>query len=253
MPSLSDEYRPETYGDRVADVYDEFTDEFSGEGQQLDQCVEFLARLAGDGPVLELGIGTGRVALPLRERGIDVHGIDASERMVKQLRAKPGGDSVPVNIGDMSQVAASADQYVLIFVVINTFFLLPTQEDQINCFANVADRLDAGGRFVLHCFVPDLELFSRRQRVGVTRNDVDRIVTDYSTVDPVAQLIKSHRVVISGGQVTTYPVFLRYCWPGELDLMARLAGMELEQRWADWTGAEFTSQSGMHASVYKKG
>ncbi len=248
MPSPQDEYGPETYGDRIADVYDEFY----SEGPQLVQCVKFLARLAGDGPVLELGIGTGRVALPLRARGIDVHGIDASQRIVEQLRAKPGGDSVPVSIGDMSEVVGSADKYALIFVVVNTFFLLPTQEDQINCFANVADRLDAGGRFVLHCFVPDLERFDRRQGIEVRRVEADSVRTDYSILDPVAQSIRSHHVYMSRGQVTTYPVFLRYCWPAELDLMARLAGMKLERRWADWTGAEFTTQSGMHVSVYRK-
>jgi SAM-dependent methyltransferase len=245
---LESEYRPETYGDRIADVYDGFYEA----DPQLEECVELLAQLAGDGPVMELGIGTGRVALPLQNRGVEVHGIDASQRMVDKLRVNPGGESLPISIGDMSDGDGPAGQYSLVFVVFNTFYAMNSQKAQVKCFSNVSDRLPTGGRFLIRGFVPDLERYSRRQNVAVVRNGVDEVRTDYATVDPVTQAIKVNHVVMSRGQVNTYPAVLRYCWPGKLDLMARLAGLELEQRWADWTRAPFNSHSGTHISVYRK-
>jgi SAM-dependent methyltransferase len=248
MPRSSGEYRPETYGDRIAEEYDDFY----GDVLQTDETVAFLAELAGDGPVLELGIGTGRVALPLADKGIEVHGIDASQRMIDQMRAKPGGDKIPVNIGDMADLDAPRDMYSLVYVVFNTFYAMLTQEDQVKCFARVAEHLVPGGRFVLRGFVPDLERYSRRQNTQVEKIDADEIRTGFAQLDPVTQTIKSQTVVIKNGQTMTYPAFLRYCWPGELNLMAQLAGLDLEDRWSDWTRTEFTSNSDMLISVYRK-
>jgi SAM-dependent methyltransferase len=249
MPDLWPEYEPSTYGDRIAEVYDAFYNEMPGS----ERAPDLLAELAGDGPALELGVGTGRVALPLAEKGIQVHGIDASAAMVDVLRSKPGGSSIAVTMGDMKDVDAPAGRYSLVFVVFNTFFALLEQEDQIACFGNVAKRLQPGGRFLLHCFVPDLERYDRRQSIHIRKNLIDYIRTDYSTIDPVKQLVNSHHVVIANGQVQTYPVGLRYCWPSELDLMAKLAGLELEHRWADWDKSPFTSNSNFHISVYRAG
>lgn len=248
MSDSPGEYRPETYGERIADVYDEFY----GDGLQTDESVDFLADIIGAGPALELGIGTGRVALPLAARGVTVHGIDASQRMVNQLRAKPGGGDIPVSIGDMADVEAPGDSYSLVHVVFNTFYAMLTQEDQVRCFAGVAERLVPGGRFVLRGFVPDLERYSRRQSTSVEKIDADEVRTSLALLDPVTQTIKSQTVVVKNGQTVNYPAFLRYCWPDELNLMARLAGLELESRWSDWNKAEFTSSSGMLISVYRK-
>jgi hypothetical protein len=152
----------------------------------------------------------------------------------------------------MSDVNGPASRYGLAFVVFNTFYAMNSQEAQVKCFSNVADRLPVGGRFLIRGFVPDLERYSRRQNVAVVRNGVDEVRTDYATVDPVTQVIKANHIVMSRGEVNTYPTVLRYCWPGELNLMARLAGMELEGRWADWTKAPFKSLSESYISVYRK-
>lgn len=248
MPGSSGHYRPETYGDRIADVYDDFY----GDGLQTSETVEFLADLVGDGPALELGIGTGRVALPLSDRGVSVHGIDASQAMVDRMRAKPGGAVVPVSIGDMADVDAPGDDYSLIYVVFNTFYAMLTQEDQVRCFAGVAQRLVPGGRFVLRGFIPDLERYSRRQSTTVIKIDADEVRTVHALLEPINQTVKSQYVVVKNGATVTYPAFLRYCWPGELNLMARLANLELEARWSDWSKTEFTSASGMLISVYRK-
>lgn len=250
MTRLEDEYRPETYGDRIADIYDDdHGRELRGAG--TDE-VEFLARLAKSGPALELGIGTGRVALPLQQQGVEVHGIDASERMIEKLRSKPGGRELPISISDMSKVDSPASEYRLIYVVEQTFFGLTTQQAQVDCFMNVYDRLKPGGRFLIHAFVPDLERGTRHQSVEVKHVGVDVVETKYSMLDPVEQFLKSQRVIISDGRVETYPEFLRYCWPSELDLMAKLANLNLEHRWADWAMSEFNSTSGSHVSVYRK-
>lgn len=158
------EYGPSTYGDRVADVYDRMPQVL---GRDTERVVAALAGLAGRGPVLELGTGTGRLALPLAAGELAVHGIDASEEMIKKLRAKPGGDRIPVAIGDLADVAIDG-RFSLIFVAFNTFFGLLSQEDQVRCFARVAEHLTADGVFVLEAFVPDVTRFDRGQRVGVT-------------------------------------------------------------------------------------
>ena len=241
-----DEYGPSTYGDRWAGIYDEW-----GGGLPLDteQSVECLAGLAGSGPVLELAIGTGRVSLPLAERGLEVHGVDASEAMVARLREKPGGDRIPVAIGDFADVPVEG-RFSLVFVVFNTFFGLLTQDDQARCFANVAEHLTDDGVFVLEAFVPDLSRFDRGQRVSTLEVELGEVVLHADVHQLVEQVVFSQHVVIREDGLRFYPVKIRYAWPSELDLMARLAGLELRDRWGGWRREPFSAQSTRHISVY---
>ncbi len=241
------EYGPSTYGERIAEVYDEWP----GIPQDTEATVAFLARLAGSGPVLELGIGTGRLAIPLARRGLRVHGIDASEAMVAKLRAKPGGGDIPVTVGDFADVAVRGP-FSLVFVVFNTFFALLAQDDQVRCFANAAARLTTDGVFVIEAFVPDLARFDRGQRVNATQVDTHRVQLDASHHDPVEQRVRSSHVVLREEGIRLYPVHIRYAWPSELDLMARLAGLRLRERWGGWQGEPFTAASPRHVSVYER-
>ncbi|HEX6208932.1 MAG TPA: class I SAM-dependent methyltransferase [Actinomycetota bacterium] len=242
------DYEPSTYGDAIADVYDELHEWHL----DTDAAIEALARLAGEGPVLELGVGTGRIAVPLAERGIEVHGIDASESMVEEMRRKPGGEGVRVAIGDFAAVEAPADAYSLVFVVFNTLFALSSQEDQVRCFARVAERLTEDGVFVVEAFVPDVSRFDRGQRVDVSRVETDRVVLDVSMHDPIAQRIVSQHLLLGEGTVRQVPVELRYAWPSELDLMARLAGLRLRSRHGGWREEPFTATGTRHVSIYAR-
>jgi SAM-dependent methyltransferase len=231
MDSVANGGDPAEYGDRIADVYDEW----HGERDDVSPVVEFLASWAaeaGDRPVLELGVGTGRIALPLAERGLRVDGIDASERMVAQLRAKPGGADLAVTVGDFADLPAPGGPYGLVYVVFNTFFVLLTQEEQVRCFAGVAASLVPGGTFVMEAFVPDMTLYDRgQQRVRVDGFASDATRISATRHDRAGQRFSSRHLVLSADGVQTYPVELRYAWPSELDLMARLAGMEPVGRW----------------------
>jgi SAM-dependent methyltransferase len=241
-------YRPETYGDRIADVYDRLTAVLPDPAD----CVERLAELAGPGPALELGIGTGRVALPLAAGGVEVHGIDASAAMVAQLRAKPGGDAIPVTIGDFADVAVEG-RYRLVYVVFNTFFALLTQDDQVRCLAGVAGHLAPGGAFVVQAFVPDPTLYTGGQSVRASQLGLDEVRLDVARHDPVAQRVDFQTVLLSASGVRLQPGAIRYAWPSELDLMARLAGLRLRERWGGWRREPFTSASGQHVSLYEHG
>jgi SAM-dependent methyltransferase len=240
------DYGPSTYGDRIAEVFDQ-----SFVPDDAHDAVRFLARLAGRGPVLELGIGTGRVAIPLRRRGVEVHGIDASEAMVGRLRAKRGGRDIPVTMGDFGAVRVEG-RYPLIFVVFNTFFGLLTQEDQIRCFRNVARRLTPEGVFVIEAFVPDVSRFDRdRQRTETFEVTTEMVRLDVAVHDPIEQRVTSQHVLISEQGIKLYPVQLRYAWPSELDLMAKLGRMRLRDRFGGWHEEPFTSESDRHVSVYE--
>lgn len=242
-------YDPASYGDRMAEVYDEWLGIPGDTGDE----VAFLAKLAGTGPALELGIGTGRVALPLARAGVEVHGIDASEAMVEKLRAKPGGESLPVSIGDFADVGVEGD-FSLVYVVFNTFFGLLSQEEQVRCFANVARRLREGGAFVVEAFVPDPARFDCGQTTRTQHVEMGRIVLECSRHDPVGQRVDSQSVVISEGETRLYPGGrIRYAWPSELDLMARIAGLRLRERWGGWRRGPFTAASTSHVSVYGLG
>jgi SAM-dependent methyltransferase len=244
------DYGPSTYGDRWADVYDEWMARYVTLGD-AERAAARLAALAGDGRALELAIGTGRIALPLRARGVDVQGIDASEAMVAKLRAKPGGEDIAVTLGDFADVAVEGT-FRLVFVVFNTFFGLLSQEDQVRCFANVAHRLDAGGVFVVEAFVPDMTRFDRDQRVETRAVETDSLHLSGDKHDPVAQRVDSLHVVVEESGIHTLPVRIRYAWPSELDLMARLAGLRLRHRWSDWDEAPFTASSRGYVSVYER-
>ncbi|MGH7704723.1 MAG: class I SAM-dependent DNA methyltransferase [Candidatus Dormibacteria bacterium] len=242
-----DRYAPSTYGDRIADVYDEWY------GPRMDPSltVEFLADLAGGGRVLELGIGTGRVALPLAERGLDVSGIDASVRMVEKLRAKPGGDRVSVAIGDFSEVPADG-RFTLVYIAFTTFFALTRQEDQVRCMGRVADVLEPGGHFVLEAFVPDVARFSGGQSTTTLEAGVDFVHLDAVRHDSVTQTIEGNQIMLREGSTSLYPVRLRYCWPAELDLMGQLAGLVLQSRFAWYDHSVFDARSTRHVSVYTR-
>jgi SAM-dependent methyltransferase len=246
-------YSAPTYGDRVAEVYDDW---YGGARNirgpsHADDAVAFLSGLAGKGRALELGIGTGRIALPLAARGVRISGIDASAAMVEKLRAKPGGENIAVTIADFAGVPAKG-QYSLIYVVFNTFFALPTQEDQVRCFARVAKRLRPDGAFVIEAFVPDLTRFDRGQRISTLAVDGEEVQIEASVHDLVNQATRTQRVVISPKEgVRLYPVQVRYAYPAELDLMARLAGMRLRERWGGWNREPFTAASPLHVSVYE--
>jgi SAM-dependent methyltransferase len=213
-------------------------------------AVAFLAGLAGPGPALELGIGTGRIALPLAARGIRVDGIDLSAAMVDQLRAKPGGDELSVTIGDLVDVAVPGT-YRLIYVVFNTLFNVLTQEAQVRCFENVAAHLADDGSFVIEAFVPTfLHQLHNHQYVDAEAIDVDEVRLDVLRHDPATQTIEESHVSLSQAGVRLNPVVQRYAWPSELDLMARIAGLRLKGRWGGWEREPFDATSGVHVSVY---
>ena len=241
-------WRADTYGERIAADYDA---RLPG---RLDTaaCVELLAALAGGGPVLELGVGTGRVALPLAARGLQVDGIDASAAMVARLKAKPGGAGVRVVVGDFAAVPAPGAAYRLVYVVFNTLFCLLAQDDQARCFAAVADRLAGDGVFVVEAFVPDPARLAKRQDVTVERIEPDRVELSAVRYDPLAQRIDAQHVTLTPGGVHLAPVALRYAWPAELDLLARLAGLRLRDRWGGWRREPLDADSGQHVSVYER-
>ena len=239
------DYEASTYGERVAEIYDDWYPSLGNE----EELAGVLAELAGGGAALELGVGTGRVALRLAERGVEVHGVDASPAMVERLRAKPRGDRIPVTVGDFREVPPGP--FSLVYVVFNTFFALLTQEDQVACFESVAAALEPGGAFVVECFVPDLARFDRNQRVNGELADPDEVRFSVAVHDPLAQRVQSSHVRLREDGIRLYPVQIRYAYVSELDLMARVAGLSLRSRWSGWDRGEFTAASGMHVSVYE--
>jgi SAM-dependent methyltransferase len=237
---------PAFFGDRYAHEYDE--------GSVLDPApaVEFLAGLVpSGGRVLELAVGTGRVAIPLAERGIAVEGVEASAAMVERMRAKPGGASIPAVIGDMADVAV-AGPFDLAYLVYNTLFNLPSQARQVDCFRNVARVLEPGGLFVIECFIQEMTVFDHGQRVATRALTEDSVRMEFQRHDPVEQTVTYQRVTFDAQHTTLRPLRLRYCWPSELDLMAQLAGMRLRERYNDWNSNPFTAASVQHVSVYER-
>ncbi|MGH2718418.1 MAG: class I SAM-dependent DNA methyltransferase [Actinomycetota bacterium] len=242
-------YEASTYGERIASIYDVLYPP----GPDADLAAGVIAALAsssGAGPVLELGIGTGRVALPLAGLGVEVHGVDASEAMVAQLRAKPGGQAIPVTIGDFTSLPDGAS-YAVIFVAFNTFFALPDQDAQLRCLQSVAEHLIPGGAFVVEAFVPDPSRFDRGQRTSTTLLAGDWVVLESAVHDPVAQKVRLVHALITATENRLYPVELRYAWPAELDVMGRLAGFRREHRWGGWDRSAFSAASEKHVSVYR--
>ncbi len=215
-----------------------------------DAAVGFLASLAGEGPALELAIGTGRIALPLAARGIRVDGIDFSAAMVAQLRTRPGGDGLAVTMGNFADVEVSGS-YPLIYLVFNTLFNLLTQDDQVRCFQNVAAHLTDDGAFVVEAYSP--AYLYRRPDPGNVRTEaveVDHVWLEVDRHDPVRQTLEESHVLLSPRGVRLYPIVQRYIWPAEMDLMARFAGLRLKERCGGWNREPFTASSDLHVSVY---
>jgi len=232
----------------IAEAYDA-TSAAMYEPEVLDPVVDRLAELAGEGPALELAIGTGRVALPLRARGVDVHGIELSPPMVDQLRAKPGGDAVPVTIGDMSSTRVPGT-FTLVYLVWNALTNLTTQDEQVAVFENAAAHLEPGGRFVVEVGVPKLRRVPPGETGRVFALDPDHVGIE-TFDDLVGQIASSHHWWTLDGRLLRHSAPYRYVWPSEVDLMARLAGLRLQDRWADWTGAEFISTSEQQIAVFE--
>jgi SAM-dependent methyltransferase len=246
-----DDYTDATYGDRIADVYDErYLEPFSGD---TSGAVSLLKDLAGEGPALELGIGTGRVALPLAEAGVEVHGIDASEAMLSKMKQKPGGDTIPTTVGSFADFSLET-RFRLVYVVFNTFFALLTQDEQLSCFQAVARHLAPDGVFAMQAFVPDPTRWdAHNQRVSADSVGIDEISLEVSEHDPFSQRTTSSHVVIRDGSVRMFPVRIRYAYVSELDLMARLAGLRLRERWSGWDREPYPSSRWTHVSVWKLG
>ncbi|MGH3097688.1 MAG: class I SAM-dependent DNA methyltransferase [Streptosporangiales bacterium] len=232
-----------SFGPDVARRYD---DELRGDEAET---VDFLARLAGSGPALELAIGTGRIALPLRERGIRVDGIELSPDMVARLREKPGGAEVEVTMGDMARASAPGQGYALAYLVFNTLYNILTQDDQVRCFENVARHLAPGGVFVVEGSVPPADA-PTQQFLAAERVANDQVVLDVNRYDPVTQLLDEQHVTLTNDGVRLGPISQRLIWPSEMDLMARIAGMRLAERWGGWNGEPFAAAGRRHVSVY---
>jgi SAM-dependent methyltransferase len=236
------------FGERVAARYDEGAAEMF-DPARVDPVVALLARLAGDGRALEFAIGTGRIALPLAARGVPVTGIDSSEAMVARLRAKPGGDGIEVAIGDFSTTRVGG-AFSVVYLVFNTIFNLVTQDAQVACFENAAAHLAPGGCFVIEVGVPQLQRLPPGETVRAF--DVSSDHLGFDSYDVAAQGLVSHHYREVDGRLEVNSVPFRYVWPSELDLMARLAGMTLRERWGGWRREPFTAASEAHVSVWEK-
>lgn len=233
-----------SFGPRVAAKYDEVL-----RGDEAE-TIDFLAKLANGGRVLELAIGTGRIGLPLAQRGLSVSGIELSDAMVAQLRRKPGGSDIPVTMGDYAEVGVDGS-FHLIFVVFNTIYNLLTQDDQVRCFVNVAKHLEPDGVFAIEAGMPTDYLCTRNmQYVDAERVELDAVTLDVARFDVVTQLLDENHVRISESGITLAPIVTRYIWPSEMDLMARIAGLRLHNRYGGWLGERFDGASTRHVSVY---
>ena len=240
---------PEVYFDeRIAAGYDATSADMY-EPEVLDPAVNFLADLAGTGAALEFGVGTGRIAVPLSQRGVPVHGIDISSAMVVRLQAKPGADDIGVTIGDFATTKVPRP-FTLVYLVYNTISNLTTQEEQSECFRNAAAHLEPGGHFVIEVVVPDLQRLPPGETVRAFK--VTPTHLGFDQIDVATQTSISHHYFMVDGRLETFSSPFRYVWPSELDLMARLAGMTLRERWSDWDREPFTSESRSHVSVWEK-
>jgi len=238
-------FQPSTWGDHAADIYDDLamTKAFA-----LDEAVEVLFELARGGPVLELAVGSGRLALPLAARGLEICGIDASPAMLDKLRAKPGGERVDVHLGDFADVAVEGS-FRVVFCAAYTFFSLTTPDDQLRCFRNVADHMTDDGLFLIEAWVPSA---TRGDSFSIHAIEPDRLEISFWRQDPRTQLLESMYLVVTEAGIRLIPSRDRETSPGELDLMAQLAGLSLRERWEGWDRQPFSGASGAHVSVYAK-
>jgi SAM-dependent methyltransferase len=236
------------FDERVAARWDESgRDAF--EPERVDPIVDLLVRLADGGPALELGIGTGRIALPLARRGVRIHGIDLSEAMVARMRAKPGAEDIDVTIGDFAATSVEGS-FRLAYLVANTIMNLTTQAAQVECFRNVAAHLEPGGCFVVEVMVPELQRLPPGETVRPFL--VSETRWGFDEYEVATQGLTSHHFEVVDGRVERLSIPFRYVWPAELDLMAELAGLTLHERWGGWKCEPFTSDSRMHVSVWQK-
>ena len=237
-------YSDKTYGEQVAGVYDEWYTEFD------PLAIDALAELAHGGRALELGIGTGRIALPLSAKNVEVHGIDAAPSMISRLREKEGAERLNITEGNFADVPVQGE-FALVYIMFNTFFALSSQDEQVKCFRNVAAHLAPDGCFAIEAFVPDLNRFIGGQVNWATKVTTDEVQLDVGQHEAATQRVVSQKVVITNGSVRLFPVQIRYAWPSELDLMAQLAGLRLHERWSNWKREPFTNESGQHISFYR--
>jgi SAM-dependent methyltransferase len=235
------------FGEDVAASYDDDPEMF--DPAVVDPTVDFLAGLAGDGAALELGIGTGRIAVPLAQRGVRVHGIDLSAAMAARLKEKPGAEEIAVTIGDFATTRVEGT-FSLAYLVFNTIMNLTTQDEQVACFQNAAAHLEPGGCFVIEVMLPDLQRLPAGETVRPFRVTPTRL--GFDEYDVVAQGLVSHHYSLIDAKFEASSMPFRYVWPAELDLMARLAGMKLRERWSSWQREPFTSASTEHVSVWEK-
>ncbi len=234
----------ESFGPDVAGRYDD-----SPRGDE-GAAADLLAQLAGDGAALEFAIGTGRIALPLAHRGVRVEGIELSRSMVDVLRSKPGGAALNVTVGDMTSVH-TGKRYEVVYLVFNTIFNLLTQDDQVRCFENAAGHLTDTGVFLVEAAVPSAWL-PTHSYASPERVDLDAVTLDVCTYDPATQILDENHVHISKDEGIRFgPISCRLTWPSELDLMARLAGLRLADRWGGWHRQPYTGK-GMHVSTYRR-
>jgi SAM-dependent methyltransferase len=236
------------FDERIAKRYEEFWPDLF-DPAVVDPAVNFLAERAGTGAALELGIGTGRIALPLSRRGVRVHGIELSPAMVAELQLMPGADDIGVTVGDFATNNV-AGTFTLAYLVRNTITNLTTQDEQVACFRNVAAHLEPGGCFVIEVYVPELQRLPPGETIHTFA--VSPTHLGFEEYDVASQIAFSHHYWLIDGELETFSSPHRYVWPSELDLMARLAGMTLRERWSDWNREPFTSESRSHVSVWEK-
>ncbi|MEL6829490.1 MAG: class I SAM-dependent methyltransferase [Pseudomonadota bacterium] len=239
-------FTPSTFGELNAGEYDDLHDPGT-----TAESVELISALAGNGRILELAIGTGRMALPLAAKGHNVSGIEGSPDMLAILREKPGGAAIESIVGDYADVGL-AGPFDFVFLVFNTLFNLTSQEDQLRCFRNVGARLAPGGAFLVETFVPDFSGYHNHQRMRTMHVGFNSVWYEAAIHDPLRQVIDMQRVRIQGSDITLKPLPMRYAWPAEIDLMAKLGGLELEHRWGGWNREPFSKDSNMHVSLYRK-
>jgi SAM-dependent methyltransferase len=240
--------RKNYFDERIAEGYEAKWPELF-EPAAVDPVVNFLADLAGTGPVLELGIGTGRIALPLSRRDVRVHGIELSTAMVARLQAQPGADAIGITIGDFATTKVSGT-FRLAYLARNTITNLTSQDEQAECFRTVAAQLESGGCFVIENYIPQLQRLPPGETTRVFTATPTHL--GFEQYDIAAQIAVSHHYWLIDGQLETFSSPHRYLWPAELDLMAKIAGMTLRERWSGWNREPFTSESTTHVSVWQK-
>ncbi len=241
-------FDPGEYGRHIGPVYDELA--VSAFQTDTEAAVALLAELAAGGPVLEFGIGTGRLAIPLIQRGLRVHGIEGSPEMVEQLRRKPDGASLPVTLGNFADTRVKG-RFDLVVLAANTVYALPSQDAQVQTFRNAAAHLAPGGRFVIEAWVPDVGDFRAGRALRIVSIVDRRVVLEAAELDPVEQHMRTTKLFCGPDGLQAFPANHRYAWPAELDLMARLAGLRREQRWEDWRRTPFTAVSRNHVTAYR--